>query len=161
MTLTGWLCTTFYNFPTPVSRALSEGTDSQFQPLQVSTKYSSGLPGSCLPLASWGRQKPMLFRGGGDPSSTLTWRPQVLVTRSGSPGRGCEVAIGSTPHRFCLDFPNNGPSNRGLKGSGLAVFSVSSRPDGSARFYLPSQVSHGLLREEVLRPQPHTWMHFS
>lgn len=52
MMLTGWLCATFHNFPSPGSQAVSKvigevATGSQSQPLQVSTKHLSGLPGSC------------------------------------------------------------------------------------------------------------------
>lgn len=103
----------------------------------------------------------LLFRDGGNPFYALTWRPQVLVTRSGSHGQGSWCCRCSTIHQFYLDFRHNGPSHRGSTWSGLAVFRVPRGPDGPASLYLPSRVPRGLPCEEVLRPEPHTWIHFS
>lgn len=68
----------------------------QFQPLQVSTKYPGGLPGQLFATGFLRQTKAhiILFRGGGDPSSTLTWRPQVLVTRSEVMGGAVRLPLG-------------------------------------------------------------------
>lgn len=165
MTPTDWRCTTFSNFPSPMSWAWG-GKGLSWLPLTSSPSPSRSPQSTAVGSQATGFLRQMkaqvvLFRGGGDPSYALAWRPQVLVTRSGSHGRGCWCCFWEQPCGFCLGFPNNGPSNRGSKWSGLAVFRVSHGLDGSARFYLPSRFPHSLLHEDLLRPQPHTWMHFS